>query len=567
MYSIFSCVWEGPLQLLAKPIDADGNMCGQPDTNNKDLSNYPYLFFNITTSAKSEQAATIKTVCVKYCPSSQGESISCYKNTAVETCNLLEAYESDEFLDGFCVPTDSELLSTVARYFSGFNLQMVINSIRINRLALMGCLGIAFLLSYFLSFFLSYVAWSVSWICIIKAIILNIALSVLSVIKSKELYDSAKGEEDEVTDYLKADAVFYLIIAIGLWVILASELLVFFGFSERLELWFRTLGTCGEVLSDNKEMLFVPATVLLILGALLSWWIFGGVAIYSQGRLWHDPDLPWGKISLDSLQVFQLLMHTFVVMWTISFLQSCNQFIMACSCSIWYFNRAEERVFDERPAKIAIWWLLRYHLGSIAMGSFFYLFSPLRLFFEFIYFYLSNRKIQRRPPWFGVKISNCLISLSKKVLNISNKHAYAQVSFRSISFSAASKRGIKVVSSNFVRFGILHGLGEISMSILTLFITVTGSSLGYACILMFGGEDPAFQGTAGCLLLILIIEFKVGSLFTDVWSTLAETLLHCHLIDEEIQGTTAIFSPPSLETVLNAAERGTIISGVTIKPH
>lgn len=50
-----------------------------------------------------------------------------------------------------------------------------------------------------------------------------------------------------------------------------------------------------------------------------------------------------------------------------SFFLASSHFIIACSTSTWYFSRNERH--ERHPILTSVWWLFRYHLGSIAFGS------------------------------------------------------------------------------------------------------------------------------------------------------------------------------------------------------
>jgi hypothetical protein len=51
----------------------------------------------------------------------------------------------------------------------------------------------------------------------------------------------------------------------------------------------------------------------------------------------------------------------------VSFLLACSHFIIASATCIWYFGPS--RALYKNPIQTSIFWLIRYHLGSIAFGS------------------------------------------------------------------------------------------------------------------------------------------------------------------------------------------------------
>lgn len=77
---------------------------------------------------------------------------------------------------------------------------------------------------------------------------------------------------------------------------------------------------------------------------------------------------------------------------------------------------------------------------------------------------------------------------------------------RSTSFCTSAANGAKIVISNSLRFGVLHGLGEIIMNIAILCIIILGTYIGYILINLFGPEKKEFHGTAGSVLVVLSHE-------------------------------------------------------------
>lgn len=51
-----------------------------------------------------------------------------------------------------------------------------------------------------------------------------------------------------------------------------------------------------------------------------------------------------------------------------AFLLTCSHFIIATGTAIWYFRGAARE--EERHSLLkGLWWIFRYHLGTLAFGS------------------------------------------------------------------------------------------------------------------------------------------------------------------------------------------------------
>lgn len=87
----------------------------------------------------------------------------------------------------------------------------------------------------------------------------------------------------------------------------------------------------------------------------------------------------------------------------------------------------------------------------------------------------------------------------EKFVKFFNKHAYIECAVRGTNYCVSAKNGMNVVGSNLLRFGVLHGLGEIVMFINVLFMSLVGTFIGYILLGIYGKEDPEMQGTAASL--------------------------------------------------------------------
>ena len=152
---------------------------------------------------------------------------------------------------------------------------------------------------------------------------------------------------------------------------------------------------------------------------------------------------------------------------------------------------------------------------------------------------------------FASCLLTCFVSCLERFIKFFNKHTYVEIALRSTSFCTSAGNGMKVVANNFLKFGILHGLGEIVMTLVTVFIVLIGTYLGYVMISVFSAEKPEFHGTAGSLIVIAVLTFGVASLFAHIWEVSSDAILHCHCIDEQLQGGKPINSTAKIEEALS----------------
>ena len=555
VYIVADSFMKGDLSKIARPYDNQGNECGYNNTNTtgRDATAYPYLFFNLVNVFEG-QSLLYQSSCVSACPTGSNQTLNCLTTPNVTNCSSLYTYGSIVFLKGFCLPSDQGLLSQIAQLFSGFNVQSILNSIYVNRWIIVGCVGMAFVLSYLFTLFLQYCTWLVVLLSILGIFALGGLLSMLSWSRYKRLQEQAASATDSsITDDLNSDATFYKYIAIGLWVALGLCLIILVCLIDRVILAVKVIQAAADFVTDYKEMVFVPIVLIFVAAAYTLAWGYGLAAIYSVGELKWNPSYPWGKLDVNQQIKINLYIHIFALLWNLAFFLAVSHFILACSTAIWYFNRNDMN--RPNPLCKSVWWLFRYHLGSVAFGS---LILAIVWVIRIIVVYLHQKLKDINASQFAQFVAKCLICFTlclERFIKFFNKHAYIEIALRSKNFCTSAMNGMKIVMNNFLRFGILHGLGEIVMTVVVFFITMVGVTLGYALITMFGPENPKLDGVAGCLVIIGVIMYSVASLFAHIWEVSSDSILHCHCIDEALEGGQARRSTQKLENALADAER------------
>ena len=99
-------------------------------------------------------------------------------------------------------------------------------------------------------------------------------------------------------------------------------------------------------------------------------WAVGLAYLWSIGEEQKRTLSPFNEIIWDNTTLVYILFHCFACLWNMAFLLYLMIFVVACSCAIWYFNNKNSPNHFRMPIFIGFWWAFRYHLGSLALGSF-----------------------------------------------------------------------------------------------------------------------------------------------------------------------------------------------------
>lgn len=154
----------------------------------------------------------------------------------------------------------------------------------------------------------------------------------------------------------------------------------------------------------------------------------------------------------------------------------------------------------------------------------------------------------------ALKCLQCFLGCLEGFVKFFNNHAYVEMVINSTNYCVSAKNGMKVVTRNLLRFGVLHGLSEIVMNFVVAFIVLIGTYTGYLTLQIVHPENKDFHGQIACLIIIGLTMFIVGKLFGHIWEVGSDTILHCHCIDECLEGGKARNAPRALDSALADAE-------------
>jgi len=129
----------------------------------------------------------------------------------------------------------------------------------------------------------------------------------------------------------------------------------------------------------------VPPLAICFLMALLGAWLIIAVNLMSIGTLEARTDQFkfLSQVVRDDNTNYMFLYTLFGYLWMNAFIIGVTQFIISAACAIWYFTCTSDSNGSGSLLK-GLYWVFRYHLGSIAFGSFLIaLVQFIRIIFEY----------------------------------------------------------------------------------------------------------------------------------------------------------------------------------------
>lgn len=200
---------------------------------------------------------------------------------------------------------------------------------------------------------------------------------------------------------------------------------------------------------------------------------------------------------------------------------------------------------EEKGSKWAVrtgvWISFRYHLGSLAFGSFI---IALVQFIRYTLMYLERQAAaaKNRIVVIALKIVQCCLWCFEKCLKFLNKNAYIQIALVGKGFCTSAKAAFFLIFRNMARFGAVAMLGSIIYCIGILFITIGSSAAGYFILKALHPEVTPILP----MFMYAVTAYLVAKLFMNVFGLSVDTMLQCFIATEEM-GVDSGFVPIQLQ--------------------
>ncbi|CAD8120069.1 unnamed protein product [Paramecium sonneborni] len=553
-----------PERILAA-YDSDGNAC------DLDLPDYPLLFFPIIHPDYYN-----KTVCVERCPANTSDSVKCQINKNITSCprdctkvsvdtsatfdftsidsmknyvetitseasnpeNWICLYGSQPIFSRACFPSTAlEILNQTSNFSSSIDLNRLTSwlyDLSIAKYIILASFFIAFGLGMIYMLILRFLGGIFVWLTIL---LYFVGISVLAGYTwDQHLYyvndsqQSASASSTNAADNAKAlEYLFYIEIA---WIIFS--IIAFICIFNKIRLAIGVVKTATLYVKDNFSVMIVPPIIGICLGILWVWWIVSVVYIVGLGDIKGDGSTPFATVTFDNTTRNMVYYFMFGGLWKQAFLLALNQFIIGCSVCIWYFNQGPGQSYTGNLFQ-SIYWAFRYHLGSLAFGSFILaVVQFIRLMLEYAKYQAKKMSGDNKCTKCILDCLSCLVACFERFIEFLNKNAYIQIALTSKSFCPAAKDAFESIWANTMRYSLVSGIGAIFTFIGKLFVGFATVLFSYEIFINVEPYKTELASPVVPSIVCFIIAYMVAILFMSIYSMACDAVLTCFIYDEEL---------------------------------
>ncbi|XP_061710544.1 choline transporter-like 1 isoform X1 [Cydia pomonella] len=209
------------------------------------------------------------------------------------------------------------------------------------------------------------------------------------------------------------------------------------------------------------------------------------------------------------------------LVWGSEFILGCQQMTIAGAVSHWYF-RGENA---HSPVLYSIGKLVKYHLGSVAKGSFLItLFKIPRLILTYLHAKLSARADKGSEcAKCGLKCGICCFYCLEKFMRYLNHNAYTIITIERCNFCKAAGKAFSTIVNNALQVATINSVGDFILFLGKCIVTAVTGIIG----LLLVKRNPDLHFYAVPTLFICIYSFFIAHCILSLYEMVVDTLFLC----------------------------------------
>ncbi|XP_036431643.1 choline transporter-like protein 1 isoform X2 [Colossoma macropomum] len=552
--------------------DSYGNTCGQRNEaiegvklSGLDHTDRKYVFFldpcNIDIVQRKIKSMAL---CVSQCPTEEmktygdlrrfaminGSELCSYELAGHKYPSLPERYDKcpklpvpqSKALPLFnrCTPVDiscySKFAEAVVTFVSDNTvLHRLIAGVVASKEIIVGLCLLALVLSMILMVIIRYISAVLVWILTVIVVLGSLGgTGVLwwlyidhrltmneTVAKDLKEVKETNGETEASKDHMQA----LLVYAISATVFTVILLLLMLFMRKRVALTIALFHVAGKVFIHLPLLVLQPFCTFLALFLFWVYWILVLLFLGTTGIPEKNEETGLTEFRLSGPLQYLTWYHAVGLIWISEFILACQQMTVAGAVVTYYFTRDKNKL-PLTPILSSVLRLMRYHLGTVAKGSFIITLVKIpRLILMYIYNQLKGK--ENACARCLLKACICCLWCLEKCLNYLNQNAYAATAINSTSFCTSARDAFVILVENALRVAAINTVGD--------FVLFLGKVLIVTCTAFAGVLALNYQRdyTEWVLPLIIVclFAFLVAHCFLSIFEIVVDVLFLCFAID------------------------------------
>ncbi|XP_020511175.1 choline transporter-like protein 1 isoform X3 [Labrus bergylta] len=435
-----------------------------------------------------------------------------------------------------CTPLDVSCYAKFAEAvvtFVGDNsvLHRLIAGVASSKEIIIGLCVLALVLSMILMVIIRYISAVLVWI--LTALVVLGSLGGTSVLWwlyiDHRLYGNdtspkvVKEEEEEEVRQDVGQALLVYAAAATVFTIILFLLMLFM--RRRVSLTIALFHVAGKVFLHLPLLTLQPFVTFLALLLFWMYWVLVLLFLGTTGNPVQNEETGLTEFRLTGPLQYLTWYHAVGLIWITEFILACQQMTVAGAVVTYYFTRDKNRL-PLTPILSSVLRLVRYHLGTVAKGSFIITLVKIP---RLILMYIHNQLKGKENACARCLLKTCICCLwcLEKCLNYLNQNAYAATAINSTSFCTSARDAFVILVENALRVATINAIGDFVLFLGKILIV---TSTAFAGVLLLNYQRDYAEWLLP-LIIVCLFSFLVAHCFLSIFEIVVDVLFLCFAID------------------------------------
>lgn len=337
----------------------------------------------------------------------------------------------------------------------------------------------------------------------------------------KEVKEEAKEQEEVSRDSGQA----LLVYAVAATVFTIILLLLMLFMRKRVALTIALFHVAGKVFIHLPLLTLQPFVTFLALLLFWIYWILVLLLLGTTGNPVQNEETGLTEFRLTGPLQYLTWYHAVGLVWITEFILACQQMTVAGAVVTYYFTRDKNRL-PVTPILSSVLRLVRYHLGTVAKGSFIITLVKIP---RLVLMYVHNQLKGKENACARCLLKTCICCLwcLEKCLNYLNQNAYAATAINSTSFCTSARDAFVILVENALRVATINAVGDFVLFLGKILIV---TSTAFAGVLLLNYQRDYAEWLLP-LIIVCLFSFLVAHCFLSIFEIVVDVLFLCFAID------------------------------------
>ncbi|KAH0517155.1 Choline transporter-like protein 1 [Microtus ochrogaster] len=449
-------------------------------------------------------------------------------------------------------------------------LHRLISGVMTSKEIILGLCLLSLVLSMILMVIIRYISRVLVWILTILVILGSLGgTGVLWWLYAKQRRSSKETVIPEQLQIAEDNLRALLIYAISATVFTVILFLIMLVMRKRVALTIALFHVAGKVFIHLPLLVFQPFWTFFALVLFWAYWIMTLLFLGTTGSAVQN-EQGFVEYRISGPLQYMWWYHVVGLIWISEFILACQQMTVAGAVVTYYFTR-DKRNLPFTPILASVNRLIRYHLGTVAKGSFIITLVKIpRMILMYIHSQLKGKTdscLRHRPccllrgqqsvlravvsvipgPWFAAALESLQSSIETPFIidrvelykqppmncflfssaGCDMKNAYTATAINSTNFCTSAKDAFVILVENALRVAAINTVGDFMLFLGKVLIVC---STGLAGIMLLNYQQD-YTVWVLPLIIVCLFAFLVAHCFLSIYEMVVDVLFLCFAID------------------------------------